>query len=68
MPPEAALGMMMNLNTANAWKTIPILQGIGLSIGGKDSLSTFIPTLVGKTPSVQDQIRSSFNEIKREKR
>jgi hypothetical protein len=55
----------MNLGLANAWKTVPIVQGVGLAFGGKDSMSGFMPTLFGKTPSVRDQIAASFNELRR---
>jgi len=68
MPPEAALGLMMNLSVANAWKTIPIVQGIGLVTGGKDTFANFIPSLYGKTPSTKDQIRASLDELRNTKR
>jgi hypothetical protein len=65
LPPEVALGLMMNLGLANAWKTVPVVQGVGLAFGGKDAISGFMPTLFGRTASVREQIAASFGEMRR---
>jgi len=64
MPQETALGLMMNLQTANSWKAIPVMQGIGLCLAGKQALPTFAASLVGKLPSVREQIKSSLYDFK----
>lgn len=64
LPPDVAIGLMMNLGLANGWKAIPTVQGIGLAFGGKDAMTTFMPTLFGQTPSIKDQISASLNSYK----
>ena len=64
MPPEAALGMFMNMGLANAWKATPIIQGVGLSMDGKEGMPEFIESLKGKQISKRDQIRNQLNALR----
>ena len=60
MPPEAALGLMLNLSTANAWKTLPVAQGVGMAICGKDMSETLQAMLLGEAPSIRSDIEAAF--------
>jgi len=61
MPPEVALGLMMNLGTATGWKTLPVLQGVGLAFANKAQVSGFMATLTGNSPSIQEQISAHLD-------
>lgn len=56
MPPDVALGLMLNLTTANGWKTLPVVQGVGLAFANKPHMAGFMSTLLGRSPSIKDQI------------
>ena len=54
----------MNMGLANAWKATPIIQGVGLSMGGKEGMPEFIESLKGKQISKRDQIRNQLNALR----
>jgi hypothetical protein len=60
MPPDVALGLMLNLTTANGWKTLPIVQGVGLAFSNKPHMAGFMSTLLGRSPSIKEQISAHF--------
>lgn len=39
MPAEIAIGCMMNLRMAQAWKSTPLLLAIGTALGSKESIA-----------------------------
>ena len=61
MPPDVALGLMMNLGTATGWKTLPVLQGVGLAFANKSQVAGFVSTLMGSSPSIRDQISAHLD-------
>ena len=63
MPPEAALGLMQNIELANAWKSLQVIQGVSVVMNGEKSKPSFEAALRGKPMIVRDQIRSAFFEM-----
>ena len=45
LPPDVALGCMMNLRMANAWKAIPQVLAVGVAFGNKQSSNEFTEAL-----------------------
>ena len=62
VPPDVALGMMMNLGPAVAWNTVPILQGISTAFAGKAGLANFQASLLGRNPSIREAIAAHFEQ------
>jgi hypothetical protein len=65
MPSDVALGLMMNLSTANGWKTVPVLQGVGLAFANKAQVASFAASLTGRSPSIREQIAAHFRTDER---
>ncbi len=40
------------------------MQGVGIVMSGKDALTNFAPSLVGKKPSVKAQIAASLDALR----
>lgn len=59
---------MMNLNIANSWKSIPVVQGVGVVVGGNDALKGFNASLVGKELDLRDQIRATLDDLRKKRR
>lgn len=64
MPPDAALGLMMNLATASAWKALPIMHGVGLAFTEPNGRAAFFQSLRGGNAGIKEQIRASFDELR----
>jgi hypothetical protein len=62
MPPDVALGLMLNLGIATGWKTLPVLQGVGLAFANKSQVSGFIGSLLGNSPSIKDAISAHLDQ------
>lgn len=62
MPPEVALGLMMNLGLANSWKSLPMVQGIGVAFSNKSQIANFTASLMGRSPSIKDAISAHLDQ------
>lgn len=48
MPADVALGCMMNLRMAQAWKAVPLVTAVSIAMGNKSVLSEFKAALRGE--------------------
>lgn len=49
---------MVNLPMANNWKTLPVVQGVSLAFSNKPQMASFMSMLMGRAPSIREQISS----------
>lgn len=47
MPADVALGCMMNLRMAQAWKAVPLVTAISIALGNKSAISEWKASLAG---------------------
>lgn len=64
MPKEAALGAMMNLRAAQAWKAIPNVMAIGSALGNKEAANELRTALVGMPTDGKGEVRMLMEQLK----
>jgi hypothetical protein len=62
-----AIGMLLNMRTALAWKTVPLAQAIAIALGNKQSSVDLNAALWGRSPSMSEQIAATFDQMHEER-
>jgi hypothetical protein len=64
MPREVAIGCMMNLRMAHAWKSTPILLAIGSALGSKESMAELQTAMFCRDQSSEISPNQLMRELK----
>jgi len=64
IPKDVALGAMMNLRAAQAWKAIPEIMAIGSALGNKEAANEVRLGIVGMPTDSKGQVRELLEQLK----
>jgi hypothetical protein len=64
MPKEAAIGAMMNLRLAQAWKSIPQMMAISTAFGSKEAALEVRSAIMGPPQTPKAAVQSLMDELK----
>lgn len=64
MPKEAAIGAMMNLRMAQAWKTVPQLLAISAAFGSKEAAAEIRSGMIGPSPDAKAEVSALIDQVK----
>ena len=64
MPKEAAIGAMMNLRMAQAWKSIPQIMAIGSALGNKQAAAEVRTAVIGPFMNAKAEVQSLIDQVK----
>lgn len=64
MPKEAAIGAMMNLRLAQAWKAIPNMMAISTAFGSKEAAAEVRSAIMGPPTTPKAEVQSLMEQLK----
>ena len=64
MPKEAAIGAMMNLRTAHAWRALPQIMAIGAALGNKEAAAELRKAMTLPFANGKSEVSALMDELK----
>jgi hypothetical protein len=64
MPPEIAMGCMMNLRMVHGWRAAPVLLSIGAAFGNKQSMAEIQQSLFARSGNGEPTAQQLIQELK----
>jgi hypothetical protein len=64
MPSEIAIGCMMNIRMAQAWKSTPLILAIGTALGSKESIAEMQTAVFCRYSTGESSAKELMRELK----